>query len=158
MYQFIQFLNKLVFVMKHLFTFTDLLYLMELVLQCFHNENYLYKFCERLTSILWGLIEKYNIQSKGQDCEFSLRLLFWTVNCQVIVFICFFGRLPFTMLVLQKAVKMVWSLREVTRVAYAFMLVMLLWMVLWSFGAAGVVASGMDDSKRWWLLVVRWQV
>lgn len=62
------------------------------------------------------------------------------------------------MLVLQKAVKMVWSLREVTRVAYAFMLVMLLWMVLWSFGAAGVVASGMDDSKRWWLLVVRWQV
>ncbi|GMH01873.1 hypothetical protein Nepgr_003712 [Nepenthes gracilis] len=63
-------------------------------------------------------------------------------------------RLPFTMLVLQKAVKMVWSLPEVKRVAYAFTVVMLLWMVLWSFGAAGVVASGMGDGGRWWLLVV----
>ncbi|KAF3431819.1 hypothetical protein FNV43_RR26555 [Rhamnella rubrinervis] len=63
-------------------------------------------------------------------------------------------RLPFTMLVLQKAAKMVWSLPEVTRVACAFILVMLLWMTLWSFGAAGVVASSMGDSGRWWLLVV----
>ncbi|KAL5759191.1 hypothetical protein ACOSP7_017715 [Xanthoceras sorbifolium] len=63
-------------------------------------------------------------------------------------------RLPFTMLVLQKAAKMVWSLPEVMRVAYAFMLVMLLWMALWSFGAAGVVASSMGDGGRWWLLVV----
>jgi hypothetical protein len=62
------------------------------------------------------------------------------------------------MLVLQKAVKMVWSLPEVMRVAYAFMFVMLLWMGLWSFGAAGVVASGRDESGRWWLLVVSWQV
>ncbi|RXH79334.1 hypothetical protein DVH24_040481 [Malus domestica] len=67
-------------------------------------------------------------------------------------------RLPFTMLVLQAAVKMVWSLREVMRVAYAFMLIMLLWMVLWSFGAAGVVASSIGDGGRWWLLVVSWQV
>ncbi|KAL5828452.1 hypothetical protein ACOSQ3_017920 [Xanthoceras sorbifolium] len=58
------------------------------------------------------------------------------------------------MLVLQKAAKMVWSLPEVMRVAYAFMLVMLLWMALWSFGAAGVVASSMGDGGRWWLLVV----
>ena len=69
-----------------------------------------------------------------------------------------FSRLPFTMLVLQKAVKMVWNLPEVMRVAYAFMLVVLLWMALWSFGAAGVVASSIGDGGRWWLLVVSWQV
>ncbi|GMP29850.1 hypothetical protein CsSME_00004780 [Camellia sinensis var. sinensis] len=40
------------------------------------------------------------------------------------------------------------------RVACAFMLVMLLWLALWSFGAAGVVASSMGDGGRWWLLVV----
>lgn len=62
------------------------------------------------------------------------------------------------MLVLQKAVKMVWNLPEVMRVAYAFMAVVLLWMALWSFGAAGVVASSMGDGGRWWLLVVSWQV
>lgn len=69
-----------------------------------------------------------------------------------------FCRLPFTMLVLQKSVKMVWNLPEVMRLAYAFMLVVLLWMALWSFGAAGVVASSMGDGGRWWLLVVSWQV
>ncbi|KAF7808909.1 CTL-like protein [Senna tora] len=63
-------------------------------------------------------------------------------------------RLPFTMLVLQKAVKMVWNLPEVMRVGYAFMLVVLLWMALWSFGAAGVVASSMGDAGCWWLLAV----
>lgn len=62
------------------------------------------------------------------------------------------------MLVLQKAVKMVWSLPEVMRVAYAFMVIMLCWMALWSFGISGIVASSMDDSGRWWLLVVSWQV
>ena len=62
------------------------------------------------------------------------------------------------MLVLRKAVKMVWSLPEVMRISYAFMLVMLLWMALWSFGAAGVVASNINLSGRWWLLVVSWQV
>ncbi|KAK9277456.1 hypothetical protein L1049_007000 [Liquidambar formosana] len=73
---------------------------------------------------------------------------------QFLYVISVIDRLPFTMLVLQKAVKMVWSLPQVLRVAYAFMLVMLLWMVLWSFGAAGVVASSMGDGGRWWLLVV----
>ncbi|KAL5101264.1 hypothetical protein RYX36_005591, partial [Vicia faba] len=63
-------------------------------------------------------------------------------------------RLPFKMLVLQKAVKMVWNLPEVLRVAYATMALVLLWMALWSFGAAGVVASSMGDSGRWWLLGV----
>jgi len=62
------------------------------------------------------------------------------------------------MLVLQKAVKMVWNLPEVMRVSYAFMFAVLLWMALWSFGAAGVVASNLSDGGRWWLLVVRWQV
>ena len=50
---------------------------------------------------------------------------------------------------------MVWKLPEVMRVACAFMLVMLLWLALWSFGAAGVVASGIGDGGRWWLLGVR---
>lgn len=53
---------------------------------------------------------------------------------------------------------MVWKLPEVMRVACAFMLVMLIWLALWSFGAAGVVASSIGDSGRWWLLVVRWRV
>lgn len=53
---------------------------------------------------------------------------------------------------------MVWSLPEVKRVAYVFMAVMLLWMGIWSFGTAGVVASDMDDGGRWWLLLVSWQV
>ncbi|XP_054823594.1 uncharacterized protein LOC129321729 [Prosopis cineraria] len=73
---------------------------------------------------------------------------------QFLYVISVIDRLPFTMLVLQKAVKMVWSLPEVMRLAYAFMLVLLLWMALWSFGAAGVVASSMGDGGRWWLLVV----
>ncbi|XP_072953744.1 uncharacterized protein [Typha angustifolia] len=63
-------------------------------------------------------------------------------------------RFPFSMLVLQKAVNMVWGLPEVMRVAYIFMAIMLCWMVLWSFGVAGIVALSMDDSGRWWLLVV----
>lgn len=75
---------------------------------------------------------------------------------QFLYIISVIDRLPFTMLVLQKAVKMVWNLPEVMRVAYAFMAGMLLWMALWSFGAAGVVASSMGDGGRWWLLVVSW--
>lgn len=63
-------------------------------------------------------------------------------------------RLPFTMLVLLKAVKLVWNYPEVMRVACAFMMVMLMWLGLWSFGAAGVVASSMGDGGRWWLLLV----
>ncbi|KAG5521498.1 hypothetical protein RHGRI_033907 [Rhododendron griersonianum] len=70
------------------------------------------------------------------------------------VLVLFLCRIPFTMLILQGAVKMVWSLPEVMRVACAFMLVMLSWLALWSFGAAGVVASSISDGGRWWLLVV----
>lgn len=70
----------------------------------------------------------------------------------------FFCRLPFTMLVLQKAVKLVWNLPEVMTVACAFMLVMLMWLTLWSFGAAGVVAANLSEGARWWLLVVSRQV
>ncbi|XP_019456861.1 PREDICTED: CTL-like protein DDB_G0274487 [Lupinus angustifolius] len=85
---------------------------------------------------------------------------FWGVafaigaTLQFLYVISVIDRLPFTMLVLQKAVKMVWNLPKVLRVAYAFMVVVLLWMALWSFGAAGVVASSMGDGGRWWLLVV----
>ncbi|RDX90345.1 CTL-like protein, partial [Mucuna pruriens] len=90
--------------------------------------------------------------------------IFWGVafaigaSLQFLYVISVIDRLPFTMLVLQKAVKMVWNLPEVMRVAYAFMFVVLLWMALWSFGVAGVVASSLGDGGRWWLLVVSWQV
>ncbi|KAJ4959647.1 hypothetical protein NE237_019557 [Protea cynaroides] len=86
--------------------------------------------------------------------------IFWGIafaigaTLQFLYIISVIDRLPFTMLVLQKAVKLIWSLREVMRVAYAFMAIMLLWMVLWSFGAAGVIASSLGDGGRWWLLVV----
>ncbi|XP_071729564.1 uncharacterized protein [Rutidosis leptorrhynchoides] len=63
-------------------------------------------------------------------------------------------RLPFTMLVLQRAVKMVWNLPEVMGVSFVFMLVMLLWLALWSFGASGVIALSIGDGGRWWILVV----
>ncbi|XP_012464742.1 uncharacterized protein LOC105783696 isoform X1 [Gossypium raimondii] len=91
---------------------------------------------------------------------FWCKQFFWGVAfatgaaLQFLYVISVVDRLPFTMLVLQKAVKMVWSLPEVMRVAYAFMAVMLLWMGIWSFGAAGVVASSRGDLGRWWLLVV----
>ncbi|XP_009800284.1 uncharacterized protein LOC107775629 [Nicotiana tabacum] len=73
---------------------------------------------------------------------------------QFLYVISVIDRLPFTMLVLQRGVKMVWSLPEVMGVSCAFMLVMLSWLVLWSFGVAGVVALSIGDGGRWWLLVV----
>nr|GMD57185.1 CTL-like protein DDB_G0274487 [Ipomoea batatas] len=73
---------------------------------------------------------------------------------QFLYVISVIDRLPFTMLVLQKAVKMVWSLPEVMGVSCVFMVVMLSWLVLWSFGVAGIVALSIGDSGRWWLLVV----
>ncbi|KAF5940213.1 hypothetical protein HYC85_021380 [Camellia sinensis] len=73
---------------------------------------------------------------------------------QFLYVISVIDRLPFTMLVLQGAVKMVWNLPEVMRVSCAFMVVMLLWLALWSFGAAGVMASNMSDQPCWWFLVV----
>ncbi|KAL8139558.1 hypothetical protein V2J09_005579, partial [Rumex salicifolius] len=96
--------------------------------------------------------------------SFWAKQFFWGVAfavgaaLQFLYVISVIDRLPFTMLVLQKAVKMARSLPEVMRVACGFIMVMLLWMALWSFGVAGVVASSMGDSGRWWLLVVSWQV
>ncbi|XP_078429580.1 plasma-membrane choline transporter family protein [Wolffia australiana] len=63
-------------------------------------------------------------------------------------------RLPFTMLVLQKAIKTVWNLPQVMRVPYGFMFIMLSWMTIWSFGVSGVIASNIGYQGRWWLLVV----
>ncbi|XP_011629149.2 CTL-like protein DDB_G0274487 isoform X1 [Amborella trichopoda] len=63
-------------------------------------------------------------------------------------------RFPFTMLVLQKGVKMVWNVPEVMRVTYAFMGLMLVWFAIWSFGVSGVVASSIGDGGCWWLLGV----
>ncbi|KAK4260872.1 hypothetical protein QN277_003935 [Acacia crassicarpa] len=74
---------------------------------------------------------------------------------QFLYVISVIDRLPFTMLVLQKAMKMVCSLPEIMRVAYAFMLVALLWMALWSFGASGVVASSLFHVVGcWWVLSI----
>ncbi|XP_073281108.1 uncharacterized protein [Primulina huaijiensis] len=73
---------------------------------------------------------------------------------QFLYVISVIDRLPFTMLVLQRAVNMVWNLPEVSRLTCIFMLIMLFWLSLWSFGAAGVVALSMGDSGRWWLLLV----
>jgi len=95
---------------------------------------------------------QYLVSFKGFMSKWKLGFL------EIPLTICYYVRLPFTMLVLQKAVKMSWSLPEVMRVSYAFMLVMLLWMGLWSFGAAGVVASNINLNGRWWLLVVSLQV
>ncbi|KAJ7537679.1 hypothetical protein O6H91_11G016900 [Diphasiastrum complanatum] len=64
-------------------------------------------------------------------------------------------RLPFTILVMQKAVKMVWEIRAASRVSYIFSALLLLWITLWSFGVSGVVASGIGDGGRWWLLLIR---
>ncbi|XP_020979922.1 CTL-like protein DDB_G0274487 isoform X2 [Arachis ipaensis] len=92
--------------------------------------------------------------------SFWAEQVFWGVAfaigacLQLLYVISVIDRLPFTMLVLQKAVKMVWNLPEVMKVAHAFVLLLLSWMVLWSFGVAGVVASSMGDGGRWWLLVV----
>ncbi|KAJ3709215.1 hypothetical protein LUZ61_012924 [Rhynchospora tenuis] len=85
---------------------------------------------------------------------------FWGVTfavgaaLQFVYLLSVFDRFPFTMLVLQKSVKMVWSLPEVVWVVYAFTIVMLCWLVLWSFGVAGTVALSIDVNGRWWLLVV----
>lgn len=62
-------------------------------------------------------------------------------------------RFPFTMLVLQKAIKMVWELPDVMRIAYAFVLVMLCWMALWSFGVSGIVAMPIPNCGQWWLVL-----
>ncbi|CAN6465753.1 unnamed protein product [Victoria cruziana] len=86
--------------------------------------------------------------------------IFWGISFAVGALLHFtyvmsvMDRFPFTMLVLQKAVKMVWNLPEVMRVAYVFMVVMLLWLALWSFGIAGVVASSTGDAGHWWLLAI----
>ncbi|KAL0430101.1 UNVERIFIED_CONTAM: CTL-like protein DDB [Sesamum radiatum] len=83
---------------------------------------------------------------------FWIKQFFWGVAFAIGAALQFL--LPFTMLVLQGAVKILQNLPEVTRVASVFMLVMLLWLALWSFGAAGVVALSIGDGGRWWLLVV----
>ncbi|CAI9096258.1 OLC1v1032356C1 [Oldenlandia corymbosa var. corymbosa] len=73
---------------------------------------------------------------------------------QFLYIVSVIDRLPFTMLVLQKAVKMVWTIPEAVGVSCGFMIVMLMWLALWSFGVAGVVALSLGDSGRWWLLVL----
>ncbi|CAM6101751.1 unnamed protein product [Calypogeia fissa] len=62
-------------------------------------------------------------------------------------------RLPFSMLVIRKAVTMLHALPGTVRLSYAFVAVMLVWLAIWSFGVAGVVASGMEDTARWWILL-----
>ncbi|CAI9779253.1 unnamed protein product [Fraxinus pennsylvanica] len=73
---------------------------------------------------------------------------------QFLYVISVIDRLPFTLLVLQRAVKMAWDLPEVLRSASISMLIMLFWLALWSFGIAGVLVSGIGYGAQWWLLVV----
>jgi len=53
---------------------------------------------------------------------------------------------------------MLWELPDVMRIAYAFVLVMLWWMALWSFGVSGIVAFDIPNGGQWWLLLVSGQV
>lgn len=91
---------------------------------------------------------------------FWIQQIFWGIACavgaalQFLYVISVMDRLPFSMLVLRKGVKMVWDIPEATKIAYAFLATMLMWMILWSFGISGVISSSMGDSGRWWLLVV----
>ncbi|CAN5951912.1 unnamed protein product [Sphagnum jensenii] len=88
--------------------------------------------------------------------------IFWGIVFAVGAFVQFLysmsvmDRLPFTMLVLRKSVGLVWAMPSAIRVSYGFLAVMLMWMVIWTFGVSGVVASGMDknDGLHWWVLVV----
>eukprot|EP00249_Psilotum_nudum_P021986 c28330_g1_i1 orf=579-2120(-) len=73
---------------------------------------------------------------------------------QFLYIISVMDRLPFTMLVLRKAVKMVLDLPEAAKLSYVFVGVMLMWMTIWSFGVSGVVASSMGNGGRWWVLLV----
>lgn len=91
---------------------------------------------------------------------FWIEEIFWGITCavgaalQFLYVLSVMDRLPFSMLVLRKAVKMLWDLPEAAKISYAFLVAMLMWMVLWSFGVSGVVASNMADGGRWWLLMV----
>ncbi|EPS74594.1 hypothetical protein M569_00160 [Genlisea aurea] len=90
---------------------------------------------------------------------FWAKQFFWGVafasaaSLQFLYVISVIDRLPFTMLVLQRAVQMVWKLPELLRAASLFILLMLLWLSLWSFGVAGILAMGIGISGSWWLLL-----
>ncbi|KAL2633823.1 hypothetical protein R1flu_005302 [Riccia fluitans] len=72
---------------------------------------------------------------------------------QFLYVISVMDRLPFSILVIKMAVRMLLSLPATIRVSYGFVVAMIVWMLLWSFGVSGVVASGMDDNARWWILL-----
>ncbi|KAJ0981325.1 hypothetical protein J5N97_009580 [Dioscorea zingiberensis] len=128
------------------------------------------------TALAWAWLVLLGSRA-GQMMKLSVHIL--TTYLAVVSVLCFWGehffwgvafavgaglqflyvmsvmdRFPFTMLVLQKAVNMVWDLPEVMRVAYAFVFVMLCWLIIWTFGVAGTISLSADDGARWWLLVV----
>lgn len=86
--------------------------------------------------------------------------IFWGIACaigaalQFLYVLSVMDRFPFSMLVLRKAVNMLWELPETAKVSYVFLIAMLMWMVLWSFGVSGVIASSIADGGRWWLLMI----
>ncbi|KAJ7537675.1 hypothetical protein O6H91_11G016900 [Diphasiastrum complanatum] len=90
----------------------------------------------------------FSLMRSEESASIKSKLLFLTYR---VLTAC---RLPFTILVMQKAVKMVWEIRAASRVSYIFSALLLLWITLWSFGVSGVVASGIGDGGRWWLLLV----
>eukprot|EP00250_Pteridium_aquilinum_P029225 c3881_g1_i1 orf=257-1765(-) len=94
-------------------------------------------FCFRIEEIFWGIV-----------CAIGATLQF------LYVLSVMDSRFPFSTLVLRKAVKMLWELPETAKVSYVFLIAMLMWMVLWSFGVSGVIASSIANGGRWWLLMI----
>ncbi|MCO5597915.1 hypothetical protein L7F22_052000 [Adiantum nelumboides] len=113
--------------------------------------NQMMKFCVHSVTTYLALVSVF--------C-FWIEEIFWGIACaigaalQFLYVLSVMNRFPFSMLVLRKAVKMLWELPETAKVSYAFLIAMLMWMVLWSFGVSGVVASNIADGGRWWLLVI----
>lgn len=62
-------------------------------------------------------------------------------------------RLPFSMLVIRKAVTMLRALPGAMRMSYGFVVAMIAWLTIWTFGISGVVAIGNDDNASWWVVL-----
>lgn len=86
------------------------------------------------------------------------KFFFWGVafaiggGLQFVYVMSVLDRIPFTMLVLRKAVKLVWDLPEVIQIVSAFLLIMLGWMAIWSFGISGIISLNLNDGGSWLLL------
>lgn len=77
-------------------------------------------------------------------------VLFAVVTCfHVVSLVSVSEKISFSLFVLKKSVKIVWDLGEVMRVTYAFLVIMFLWLALWTFGVSGVLASCKGGVHGW---------